>query len=988
VKLLGLLSLAVAPSLVLAASTAGGPVFVENKGQWDVQAKYRASANGMDMWLTDEGMVFDYKRFTPESNDPLLDRRPRAGTLKGQVVRMSFENAKPTSMVAANRAPGEYNFLIGNDQTRWATGARAYTHVVSEQPYDGVAVDYSFESGSPRYDIVITPGADPSSIGLRIDGASGVDTLANGSVRLHTVLGEIETRGLNAYQKVGGKLQTVPCRMVLDGNVIRFDVGAYDTSRDLVIDPLLYSTYIGGSSSSDYVQAVTTDAAKNIYATGSTYSTNFPISSGPYQRTNKAGTGGTAFVTKMNQAESALIFSTYLGGSVSDYAQGIGLDSSDNVTISGQTSSPDFPLTASAFQKTNGSLFVSKLSANGESLLFSTFAGGSLNLQYGVSMTDPHGNTILVGLTRSTTLSVSTNAFQKTNDDTVNSTGFVVSVNSTGTAQNFATYLGGTTGFVTPVAVAEDSGGKVAVAGYLSATDFPVTSTAFQKTLTSLHGGYNAFVTVLNSTGSAEVFSTYLGGTGRERIYGLGFNSSDEVVAGGYTTSSDFPTTAGAYQRTNKALGNSASDCFAAVFNTTGSALEASTLFGGAGGQNGNGDFVECMAFDSSGDLVFGGTAYSADYPTTSGAFETSGVDTNGTGFISVLNPTCTTLKYSTLLGDTVDGGSSCFSIAMNAIGDAVVGGYSGHSGFPVTSGAFNTSYAGGFVSSLSLVPGSVELASLGAFPLSSVGGSVTPVTVSLSNSSPIAEKVTLSGPATLTIPSSVSFEAGQTAVQFNATSKGVAANTSATITGTFGSLSRSVTLTILPGALSGMTVTSSPVVGGTVGSATLQFTGLLGAATTCSITSSNTTAIPSPGNVTAAAQTSSKSFNFTAAPVSANTTVTLTAHSGTQTATAMVVVAIPAISTFTLSSNTIVGGLNVVGAVKLAGAAGPSGDAAEVTSSSPDAVVSGVVKFGAGSTATSYFTIETKAVTASVEATITVKFGTSVKTQVLEINP
>ncbi len=302
---------------------------------------------------------------------------------------------------------------------------------------------------------------------------------------------------------------------------------------------LVYSTYLGGSAT-DYANSLAVDSSGDVYLTGVTFSADFPTTSGAFQTTYKGS--GDAFVTELNSTGTALVYSTYLGGSSDDEGVAIAIDSSGAAYVAGVTSSTDFP-TVSPLQKTlagGKDAFVTKLAPGGASLVYSTFLGGSGDDQAADLAVDSSGDAFIVGQTNSSDFPTA-NAYQTVLGG--GSDAFVVEINPAGTALIYSTYLGGT-GDESPQALALDSAGDAYVTGETTSNDFP-TANAIQSVLL---GGADAFISELDPAGSSLIFSTYLGGSATDEATGIAIDSSGNIYVAGFTSSSDFPTLAGAYQ--------------------------------------------------------------------------------------------------------------------------------------------------------------------------------------------------------------------------------------------------------------------------------------------------------------------------------------------------------------------------------------------------------------------------------------------------------
>jgi len=534
---------------------------------------------------------------------------------------------------------------------------------------------------------------------LDFKGADKLEIDAEGDLVLHASGGNIRQHKPIIYQELDGVRREIPGGYVRKGaNRVGFKLAAYDATRPLVIDPVVlsYSTYLGGSGE-DSGWGIAVDADHNAYVTGSAGSANFPTTAGAFQ---SAGTSGV-FVTKLNPAGSALVYSTYLGGFAS--GSGIVVDAAGNAYVTGSAFSDNFPTTAGAFQTTfadgansGGDAFVTKLDPTGSVLVYSTYLGGSgFDSGAGVAV-DAGGNAYVTGLTQSTNFPTTAGAFQTTFSDpsnTVDPDAFVTKLNPTGSALVYSTYLGGGR-FDSGAGIAVDGAGNAYVTGATQSGNFPTTAGAFQ---TAFKSGSNVnsdvFVTKLDSTGSSLVYSTYLGGGSDEIGAGIAVDASGSAYVTGRTNSFDFPTTPGAIPSVDT---SGAYDAFVTKVNPAGAALVYSTRLGGSTNDVGYG-----IAVDADGNAYATGATFSDDFPTTPGAFQpihAGGWD----AFVAKLNPAGSLLLYSTYLGGS--GGSpehgggldEGHGIAVDTARNAYVTGQTISSNFPTTVGAFQTGLGGG----------------------------------------------------------------------------------------------------------------------------------------------------------------------------------------------------------------------------------------------------------------------------------------------------
>lgn len=442
---------------------------------------------------------------------------------------------------------------------------------------------------------------------------------------------------------------------------------------------LIYSTYVGGSDADDGCD-IAVDAAGNVYITGDTWSIDFPTTIGAFDTTYD-GSSADVFVSKINEYGNNLIYSTYLGGSNSESSRCIAVDTAGNVYISGWTFSSDFPTTDAAFDTSfNGvfDIFVSKLNADGNSLLYSTYLGGSDEDDAFDIVLDLGNNVFITGYTLSTDFPVTEGAL----DTSFNGgrDAFVSKLHHSGTTLVYSTYLGGgydEAGF----GIAIDHYLNVYITGPTSSVDFPTTDGALDI---KWNGGSDVFVSKINPTGKILLYSTFLGGSSSEAGYDIAVDSTGKAYITGDTYSSDFPTTFGAFDTTY----NDSCDAFVSKLNADGSALLYSTFLGGS-----NSDYGESIAVDNVGNAYIAGSTESSDFPTTLGAFDTSYNGGSLDAFISKINKEGTGLLYSTFLGGSSSDGN--FGIAIDAYRNVYVSGGTRSSNFPTTKGAFDTTYNG-----------------------------------------------------------------------------------------------------------------------------------------------------------------------------------------------------------------------------------------------------------------------------------------------------
>jgi hypothetical protein len=645
--------------------------FEANQGQSAPQVSFLAHGPSSTLFLTGGGGA-------------VLALGP-GGSGPGDVLDLQLLGANPSPAAAGQGLlPGVSNYLLGSDPGGWHTGIPNYAAVAYRGVYAGIDLLYHGNGRQLEYDFRVAAGADPGQVRLGFAGAEGLSLDGPGDLVLQTAAGAVVEQAPVLYQEGGGGTrQAVSGGYVLEGDgTVGFRVGAYDRSRPLVIDPtLVYSTYLGGSGD-DAALGIAVDGSGNAYVTGTTFSRDFPTTAGAFQtaggfedafvaKLDAAGSalvystylggrgqalgygiavdgsgnayvtgftngdfpttagafqtapGGVpdAFVAKLDAAGTALLYSTYLGGSGADQGYGIAVDGSGNAYVTGFTNSSNFPTTAGALQTSLPGItnaFVAKLDAAGTALLYSTYLGGSnLDAALGIAV-DGSGNAYVTGSTRSTDFPTTAGAFQTSLPGRENA--FVAKLDAAGTALVYSTYLGGSS-FDAARGIAVDGSGNAYVTGSTFSRDFPTTAGALQTSYGG--GGSDAFVAKLDAAGTALLYSTYLGGSTGSGIdepltdlgNGIAVDGSGNAYVTGYTESTDFPTTAGAFQT---APGGGV-DAFVAKLDAAGTALLYSTYLGGSFRDVGSG-----IAVGGSGNAYVTGGTDSRDFPTTAGAFQTS----------------------------------------------------------------------------------------------------------------------------------------------------------------------------------------------------------------------------------------------------------------------------------------------------------------------------------------------------------------------------
>ncbi len=632
--------------------------FIPNTGQTDPALRYVAQTREMFAGFADDSAVFQ---------------------IHGAQVRVQFAGANPRVAVQGLDAmAARANFLIGDNPAEWHTGLPTYRGIVYRNLYAGIDMTYTGSETNVKSEFLVAPSADPHQIRLEYPNADRIFVDANGDLVVRAGPAELREQAPTAYQEWEGVRHPIAAAYrILNGNTVAFDLGDYDVTQPLVIDPVIsYSTYMGGTAMSA-VTALAVDAAGDLYAAGWTEAIDFPVSNA-IQAVNHGGVD--AFLFKLNAAGNTLLYATYIGGRGDDRAAAIAVDSSGQIYLAGSTASTNFPLVASLRPALGGTrdAFVVKLNAIGNLLLYSTYLGGSGFDQATAIAVDAAGNAYIAGDTQSTDFPLLTPVQSVLGGAT---DAFITKLTSAG-AISFSSYLGGSNDEHSG-GIAVDSSGKIYVAGGTLSTNFPLAAP-----LQAANGGsQDAFVTKISTSPAALVYSTYLGGTGGqagspEQANAIVVDSTGAAYVAGVTNSPNFPVSAGAFQASFSGV----QDAFVTKLNAAGSATVYSTYLGGS-----SFDWANGIGIDSSGNAYVAGYTSSAGFPVVSGVQAAF----NGfyDAFVSELNPAGNGLTFSTLFGGT--GADQANAIAVDISGNMFIGGQTSSLDLPLQ-GAIQSSNVGG----------------------------------------------------------------------------------------------------------------------------------------------------------------------------------------------------------------------------------------------------------------------------------------------------
>jgi len=668
--------------------------FIENKGKVDEKVSFYERGAGHGTFFVENGVVLSLTKRESKSDKPSFNKdilglkTEKSAKATTEAVSLSFVGGnKDAKITADDKMSGHVNYFVGNDKSKWHSNIPTYGVVTYKNVHKNIDIKFYGNNKNIEHDVIVKPGGDPSLVKFAYEGVKGLKVTESGDLEVTLNYGKIIEKRPVIYQEIKGERVAVEgAYRILKGEEgafkYGFTVASYDKTKDLVIDPVLvYSTYLGGSAW-DVGRGIAIDSSGAVYVTGITNSIDFPLMN-PIQGVFGGGYFDV-FITKLNPTATAMVYSTYLGGNAYDGVYGIAVDGTGAVYVSGTTDSIDFPL----MNPIQGALiwgwdvFITKINPTGSALVYSTYLGGySDDYGNGIAL-DSSGAAYITGETASVDFPLM-NPMQGASGGYWDA--FITKINPAGTNLVYSTYLGGNV-YDTGKGIAVDSSGAAYVAGRTSSANFPILN-PIQATFGGggVFGG-DAFVTKINSSGSAILYSTYLGGGGDDYSRGIAVDGSGAAYVTGRTESMDFPL----MNPIQGGLVGNYPDAFVTKINNTGSAIVYSTFIGGNGPDEGYGIVV-----DGSGAAYITGDTRSIDFPLVSpiqGTFRGGGIY-NGDAFVTKINPAGSAYIYSTYLGGVADDMGA--GIALDNTGVAYVAGDTVSSDFPIMSPIQGT-YGGG----------------------------------------------------------------------------------------------------------------------------------------------------------------------------------------------------------------------------------------------------------------------------------------------------
>ena len=668
------------------------PLYFEpNQGQWTPQVKFSARAGDGRVFLTGRGVALSVSGPGAEA--------PRLAT-----ISLLNSNRSPVA-AGLDPLPGRSSYFFGNDPAQWRTGVSHYARVRYDDIYPGIDVVYYGSRNRLEYDFILRPGADPGRIRLKLGGAGRLSLSPEGDLVLEEGGARLVQKRPSFYQQSPDsplRRQVSGSYRLLGSNEVAVEVGPYDRSQPLTVDPVvLYASYLGGGMA-DVVTSVKVDSAGMVYVYGYTNNGDLVATTGAYQTANAGQTD--LFLAKFDPTQSgsnSLLYFTYLGGTGTEIATGMALDSAGHVYLTGSTTSTTLPVAGSPFQSalvttataegnTGQNAFIVKFSPNGKGtadLVYSTYLGGSGFDKGNDIAVDASGAVYVVGTTTSGDFPLSASAYAKARWG--NTDAFITKLVPGSSTLAYSSFLGGELDD-DGRAIAVTPAGLIDIVGTTSSTEFPLAGYAYETTLQGLYGIFVAQIDPTQSGVNSLLYATYISASVTDEARGMALDPSGNLLLTGYTMSPDFPVTPNAFQSRLGGNGNANANAFVASLNLSAppySFINYATYLGGQAA-----DVGEAIASDSNGNAFVTGYTMSVDFPVTFGALQTSwgyGIDI----FLAEVNPTGG-LLYSTYMGQT--GVNVGYAIAVGQNGSVYLGGSTQPAGISPTSNAFQGAFGGG----------------------------------------------------------------------------------------------------------------------------------------------------------------------------------------------------------------------------------------------------------------------------------------------------
>ena len=655
---------------------------------------FYAHSDNLNIWICKDGIYFDqYKLSSVENNDvnPITELKSRAG----RVIKFDFIASNFSEIINKQKSITKYNVFRTANKKNWFRDINVYNGFVLKDIYKNIDLKLYFDQSRFRYDLQLNKGADVSEIKFKIDGAMSLIHL-NNDISIITELGYIYHKDLMVYQEDNYIKNQIKCDIIEDNGVYSYNIEDYNKNEQLIIDPLIYSTYLGGSSY-DVGEDITVDSKRNVIIVGYSTSVNFPTKSGSYKVDLSEEETPDIIVTKFDISNN-MVFSTFIGGFGGDYGRAVVCDSADNIFIAGHTNSGDFPTTENAYDNIyNGNMdaFLLKLNKDGNNLLFSTFFGSSSDdAAYGIAL-DTNYNPVITGSTNfapdESRIPYTTPIFNASYKGKVD--GYVSKFTNNGNQLIFSGIMGGSKDDF-PQDITLDTNNNIYITGMTRSYDFPIAGNRLiDKTYNDTPNDKtksDIFVSKISSKGSLLIYSTFLGGSGQDIAYSIEVDNDMNTYISGLTKSSDFPITANniSSQLNNGLITSEDGDAFITKINRYADSLMISSYIGGV-----REDKSFDLQIDEYRQIYLVGATKSSDLPTTSLAFKRVMPDTANffDAYLMKFSAGLDTIKYATFFGGQHNDIGKALYLGKEDL--VFFTGSTSSSFFPVTNDAFDLTF-------------------------------------------------------------------------------------------------------------------------------------------------------------------------------------------------------------------------------------------------------------------------------------------------------
>lgn len=510
--------------------------FVKNQGQWADDILFVGFSDGVNLILKKDGLYIDaYKKESINA----VSYSKKGSFIKYEFLNSNFTKGYSPIIEAKNISEHKTNFIFGQDQSKWVYGVRTYKNIIQKNIYDNIDLALSFDTGSPRYDFVINPGGELSNLQIRLEGASILESNSK-ELTLMTNIGNLYNGKLKTFQNVNGKQVEIASSFKFYNNQFKFEVAEYNKNLPLIIDPIIYASYLGGNGN-DEVNSVKRISDDKFVVVGSTESSDFPVSPGAYQKLINGGKDVFMIIYKNYGRFFKPEYATFIGGAGNDLAVGVGVDNTNNIYISGTTNSNDFPVSSNPLKNTNSGgidCFFAKFISTDNTPEFMSYLGGSGDDYVKDMLVRPNGSIYLVGQTFSSNFPKVGGLSNNTNRGAGD--GFVLQVNSSGVDLAFSNFFGGTAEDVLN-AIDVDDNDNIYLAGATKSVNIPlvpIPSGGFSPDSPyqgANNGGWDACIVKMNKGGGSIYSSTYFGGSADDFGTGVVSNGGGQITFAGHT---------------------------------------------------------------------------------------------------------------------------------------------------------------------------------------------------------------------------------------------------------------------------------------------------------------------------------------------------------------------------------------------------------------------------------------------------------------------